>query len=396
MHVRRLQLTNYRNYPTLDLSLAPGSLLFLGDNAQGRSNLLEAAYVLAAGRSPRAGSDAELIARGVETGAQPFARLQASVERRDGAIELETIIAGPPSATEAPSASARAGKRFRVNGIPRRAADFVGQLRAVLFTADDLEIVSGSPGARRAFLDAALSQLDRGYHGALQRYGRIMQQRNASLRRIREAIATPDELTLWDESFSREGATLIAARQRAVRRLADLVSVAHRNLSGANEQLDLEYEPQLGDEWRAMLQPDADAEAVQPLFAAALAGQRRREIAAGLTLVGPHRDDVSVRLNGASAASFGSRAQIRTAALAIRLAEAALFVELTHDPPVLLLDDIVSELDERRRRSVLEGIAGFDQVWFSATSAEALPSDFVARSTVYTVSSGAVTPSPSL
>ena len=388
MLVRHLQLTNFRNYQSIDLDLPPGRLLFLGDNAQGKSNLLEAVYLLASGRSVRATNDAEMIGWAAEADTQPFTRLDTSVERRAGAVRLETIVAGPSSL---PGASTRAGKRFRVNGIARRAADFVGQLRAVLFTADDLDIISGPPAGRRQFLDIALSQLDRAYYLSLQRYGRIMQQRNATLRRIKEGVAGPDELSLWDEGFAREGAVLIAARRNAVSHLARLAAASHAQLtSDVPETLELAYEPQLGEEWRNLLPHDATPDNVQPLFAAALASQRRRETGAGISLVGPHRDDLAINLNGVAASSFGSRAQIRTATLALRLAEAALLRAAEDDPPVLLLDDIVSELDERRRASVLAGLAGFDQVWFTATSGSWLPSDFVTGCSVFQVSSGAV------
>jgi DNA replication and repair protein RecF len=388
--VRHLQLTNFRNYPSINLDLPPGRLLFLGDNAQGKSNLLEAVYLLASGRSVRAATDAEMIGWAGEADTQPFTRLDTWVERRAGAVRLETVVAGPSTL---PGASTRAGKRFRVNGIARRAVDFIGQLRAVLFTADDLDIISGPPAGRRQFLDIALSQLDRAYYLSLQRYGRIMQQRNATLRRIKEGVAGPDELSLWDEGFTREGAVLIAARRNAVSHLARLTAASHAQLTGdVPESLDLAYEPQLGDEWRNLLPEGATAENVQPVFAAALASQRRRETAAGISLVGPHRDDLEIKLNGVAASSFGSRAQIRTATLALRLAEAALLRAAEDDPPVLLLDDIVSELDERRRASVLASLAGFDQVWFTATSGSWLPPDFVAGCSVFHVSSGAVTP----
>jgi DNA replication and repair protein RecF len=398
MKLTHLSLAGFRNYRRLELDLPSGNLLFLGDNAQGKSNLLEAAYILASGRSPRASNDSELIGWQTEGGNDAldagsdrlFARFQGFVQRSEGHIQLETIIAGPATM---PTGTGRAGKRFRVNGIPRRAVDFVGQLRAVLFTADDLEIISGPPAARRAYLDAALSQLDRTYHAATQRYARIMQQRNATLRRIREGMAGLDELALWDDTFCREGAIIIAGRQNAVRRLAVIAAEAHTELAGAvNETLAMAYQPQLGgDEWRNLLPAQATAATVQPLFTAALAGQRRRETAAGISLVGPHRDDVSLQLNAVDLAAFGSRAQIRTAALSLRLAEARLFLAESADPPVLLLDDVISELDERRRASVLAGVSGFEQVWFTATNGSWLPPDFLAACRTYQVASGQVT-----
>jgi DNA replication and repair protein RecF len=391
LFVSDLHLTNFRAYRQVDLKPPTGNLLFLGDNAQGKSNLLEAVYLLAAGRSTRAGSDSEVIGWGGESDAQPFTRVQAAVQRTAGPVQLETLIAGAPAVPA--TGGARAGKRYRVNGVPRRGIDFVGCLRAVIFTADDLDIISGPPAARRSFLDGALSQLDRSYLGCLQRYTRIMQQRNASLRRIREGQAGPDELSLWDDGFVREGAAIMAARRDATQRLARLAADAHASLSGeVPEALELVYLPELGDEWRALIPPDATAASLQPLFATALASQRRRETAAGVSLVGPHRDDVAINLNGVSAASFGSRAQVRTAALALRLSEAHLLRSRENDPPVLLLDDIVSELDEKRRASVLAGVSGFDQIWFTASSGSLLPRDFVADCTSYRVASGEITP----
>ncbi len=390
MLVRHLQLTNFRTYQNVSLDLPAGRLLFLGDNAQGKSNLLEAVYLLASGRSVRAGNDAEMLSWDVEVESQPFARLEMAVQRRAGEVRLETIVVGP--ATTPGAGATRAGKRFRVNGMGRRAVDFIGQLRAVLFTADDLEIVSGPPSGRRQFLDSALAQLDRAYYTAVRRYARIMQQRNATLRRIREGIAGPDELSLWDDTFSREGAVIIAARQNAVARLAMLAGRSHADLSGeAPETLEIAYEPQLGDEWRGLVPQEATLENTQPIFAAALASHRRRETGAGISLVGPHRDELSIKLNGASASAYGSRAQIRTTALALRLAEAELLRAAEDDPPILLLDDIVSELDERRRASVLAVLAGFDQVWFTATGGSWLPEQFVREAAVFDVASGGVT-----
>jgi len=393
VHLRRLQLTNFRNYRDVDLTLAPGRLLFAGDNAQGKSNLLEAVHMLSSSKSVRASTDVEMIGWALdESGDQPFARLQADVERKGQDVQLEALVVG--QATRLNEASTRAGKRFRVNSIARRAIDFVGQLRSVLFTADDLEIISGAPSVRRAYLDTALSQLDRAYYGAMQRYTRILQQRNASLKRIREGLGGPDELLLWDDSYVNEGSQLIAARQARLRRLAELATESQRDLSGsANESLSVTYEPQLGDEWKRLLTPDAPLTAVRQLFSTALTSQRRRDIAAGLSLVGPHRDDFSILLNGVSAASFGSRAQIRTAALSLRLAEAHLLAGDNSDPPVLLLDDIVSELDEGRRAAVLSSVEGFDQVWFTSTNIAWLPADFVATCRVFEVRSGAVAPS---
>lgn len=386
MYLRRLQLTNFRNYHSLDLPAPSGNLVFIGDNAQGKSNLLEAVYLLATARPVRTSTDAELIGWQAEAEPQPVARALASVERRAGPLQVEAIIAGPQPG-ELHRAS-RAGKRLRVNGIARRGADFVGLLRAVLFTADDLSIITGSPSERRRFLDSMLSQLDRRYYAANQRYARILQQRNAALKRIRENQAGLDELIFWDDSLVKEGATMVEARLRACATLAPVAADYHRELSGeAGESLELEYQPRLAE--GETLAP-AGLDAVSGALSAAIQMSRRRELAAGMSLVGPHRDELLFRIGGVSAAAFGSRAQVRTAALALRLAEARLFQQDLGDPPVLLLDDIISELDESRRRSVLASIADFDQVWFTATDAAAFGPAFLQAATVFRVVRGSL------
>ena len=385
MYLRRLQLSGFRNYLDLDLTLPTGNLLFIGANAQGKSNLLEAVYLLASGRSVRASADIELIGWQVEAEPQPVARVFGSVERRAGPIRLEAIVAG---ASPGP-VPARAGKRLRVNGIPRRGADFVGQLRAVQFTAEDMATITGSPSERRRFLDSMLSQLDRRYYAASRRYARILQQRNAGLKRIRDGQGAVQELAFWDESLVREGAVVVDARARACAKLAPLAASYHRELSGdAMEDLEVAYRPRLAGDERLRLESPASAEDFAAMLTGGMHLMRRREIAAGMSLIGPHRDEVEFSINGVSAASYGSRAQVRTATLALRLAEARLLEQDLADPPVLLLDDIVSELDERRRRSVLASIADFDQVWFTATDTHGFDAAFLETATVYRVEAG--------
>jgi DNA replication and repair protein RecF len=392
LHLRRLQLKSFRNYIDLDLALPDGNLVFLGDNAQGKSNLLEAVYLLATARAVRASNDGELISLQAEREPQPVARVVGSVERREGPVQLEAVIAGSPAAPTA-GQGARAGKRLRVNGIPRRGADFVGILRAVLFTADDLAMVTGAPSERRRFLDAMLTQLDRRYYAASQRYARILQQRNATLKRIKDGLGGADELGFWDDSLVNEGSVIVEARLRATRTLSPLAAEFHQRLSGeAGEALEVEYRPRLAHEARPLPAMLSSLEAISAALRSGLHSQRRHEIAAGQSLAGPHRDEMMIRINGASAASFGSRAQVRTATLALRLAQGRLFQQDSGDPPLVLLDDIVSELDERRRRSVLAGIADFDQVWFTATDTQGFEPSFLETANVYRVSAGSVLP----
>lgn len=389
MHVSHLQLRNFRNYRDLDFRAEPGALLFVGDNAQGKSNLLEALYLLATARSVRASADIEMIGWEGEKEPQPVARVAATVERRSGSVQLETAVVGP--APSLAGQSTRAGKRFRVNGIARRAVDLIGNLRAVLFTADDMAVVNGTPSDRRRFVDLAITQLDRQYYAASQRYSRILQQRNAGLKRVKEGLGSLEEMAFWDESLVKEGAAIVSYRLRYLGQLTELSRAAHAELAAeAAERLELRYEPRLEGDCRG-LGRETSVEEVTALLRASLRALQRREVAAGMSLAGPHRDELAIEINGVAAASFGSRAQIRTATLALKLAEARLLRADDGDPPVLLLDDIVSELDEKRRRSVLAGLRDFAQVWLTATDTSGIPASFLAETRLLHVRDGQLT-----
>ncbi len=398
MRVRSLSLTNFRNYRHLELSLPGGALLFVGENAQGKSNLLEALYLLATTRSVRATSDGELIHQGAVEGEAPVARLAASVERRSGTVELEIAIVGQTRGVAAASAggqgaSARAPaalKRLRVNKAVRRASDMVGQLAAVIFTSQDIEVVGGPPVLRRRFLDITLSQIDREYLRALQRYQRTMTQRNALLRRLQEGAAHPDELAFWDGEQAKEGGRIVAGRASAVVELASLAAEAHRALTDGREELALTYQPQLGSGWDGARAASAGADELSAALVEALAANRRRDVAAGVSLLGPHRDDLLFLLDGQPAAAFASRGQQRTAALALRLAEARFLLARSGERPVLLLDDVLSELDEKRRRCVEGAADGFDQVLITSTEADSLDRQSWSQAPVYRVQDGRI------
>lgn len=400
MRVRSLSLTNFRNYRQLELSLPGGALLFVGENAQGKSNLLEALYLLATTRSTRASSDGELIHQGAGEAEPPVARLVASVERRSGLVELEIAIVGqmrgvPGAPTGGQGASGRgptALKRLRVNGVVRRASDVVGQLAAVLFTSQDIDLVGGPPVLRRRFLDITLSQIDRDYLRALQRYQKTMTQRNALLRRVQEGAAHPDELAFWDGEQAQEGGRIVAERARAVGELASLAAEAHRALTEGREELGLTYEPQLGSGWDGARAASADAAELSTALLEALAANRRRDVAAGVSLVGPHRDDLLFVLDGQPAAAFASRGQQRTAALALRLAEARFLLARSGEHPVLLLDDVLSELDEARRRCVRGAADGFDQVLVTSAEADSFDRQSWSQAALYCVKGGRIEP----
>ncbi len=385
MRVTRLTLDNFRNYRRLELDLPAGLLLFLGENAQGKTNLLEAVHLLSTVRSPRTASDSDLINWDAES--PPVARVVGEAERLAGPVRVEMAIRGADD-TASPG-SARAGKRLRVNGAPKRAAQVVGQISSVFFTPQDLDLIGGPPALRRRYLDITLSQIGSRYLTALQEYARVMLQRNALLRRLREGLARADELSFWESRMAESGAHIVRARAESTRSLAALAAEAHVALSGEREELRLVYEPRLRRNWTADDLLNKSEGELAAAFIDTLSRSRPQEIAAGASLWGPHRDDLLFLLDGRPAAAFASRAQRRTAALALRLAEARFLLASTGDRPILLLDDVLSEMDETRRRGVLDAVAGFDQVWITSAEEEyargALPD---AR--VFTVRAGEV------
>jgi DNA replication and repair protein RecF len=294
-------------------------------------------------------------------------------------------------------------KGLRVNGIKRSAIDFVGNLNVVFFEADDLEIIHGSPGRRRRYLDILISQSDPAYLKALQRYGQVVSQRNQLLRRVRDGVAEGNELTFWDERLAYEGARVTDSRRRAVDGLNEHAVPAHSDLTDGDE-LKLEYRPRItassGAIWgatsgtRAKNVPDVssmNAETIEHEISRALSTVRRREIAQGVSVVGPHRDDLGIFLNGKPAGQFASRGQSRTVALSLKLAEAIFVTRSTGRTPVLALDDVLSELDLERRRRVLEAASKHEQVLLTATEPGVVPHDFLDKAGIYTVMNGRVT-----
>ena len=384
MKLGRLQLVNFRNFRRLDLSFGPGSHLLVGENAQGKTNLLEAVYLLSTLRAFRAENDAQLVNHDARAEGFPAARVAAEVDTAGGPLRLEVVVA----LRDGPSGSL-ATKAVRVNGVPRRLSEAVGLFLAVLFTVQDLELLEGPPALRRRYLDTLLGQVDRGYLLARQRLEKVLLQRNHLLRRIREGVARRDELQFWDEVLAQDAASIVWARAKAVSELAGLAARAHEDLAGG-DSLGIAYRPRLGVQGM-----DALGQSVEALATAFLDDLKRglaQDIAAGATTIGPHRDDLEFLLGGQPAAGYASRAQQRTIALALRLAEASLLRERRGEAPVLLLDDVLSEMDAGRRRRVMGAVAGYEQVLVTAADLDAFPPHFLARARLYHVANGQVVP----
>jgi len=369
-----VSLFDFRNYAELDLALERSTTVFFGGNAQGKTNLLEAVALCALTRSPRTQQATEMVRFG-----QQAARVTCAVQTDLGLKELEVRISLSPGST-----AARASRRFTVNGIPRRSSDMIGSLRVVLFWPDDLQLVKGPGDGRRRFLNTLLSQIDPAQAVELTRYGHLLEQRNALLRAIREGRQLAGGLDVWTTALAESGAAIMIERQRRLLELQPIAAAFHRELSDDRERLELRYRPagaQVGE---------APLELVAEQLKAAMREARDEEIGRGQTAVGPQRDDVEVWLDDHEARLFASQGQQRSAVLSLKLAELHYLAEVTGEQPVLLLDDVMSELDPARRERLLAALEPGPQALITAADLNDLPKSILERAAVFQVDQGGI------
>ncbi|HET9346562.1 MAG TPA: DNA replication/repair protein RecF [Candidatus Limnocylindrales bacterium] len=359
-----ITLQDLRGYGAADLAFRDGPHLVVGPNAAGKTSLLEAIVLLSWGRSHRTSTDAELIRWGSDV---------ARVEGRTGPETIEVALA------RSGVGGAGARKRIRVNGVPRRAPALVGLLRTVLFAPEEMLLVVGSPGLRRAAIDQLAAQRSPAYPRDLAAYTRTLQQRNSLLRAIREEQATRDQLRFWDGAFLDSGAAIVEARLRLLGDLAAPLASAHAEIApeeAAGTGLAIRY---------ATNAPALPGESTRDALARRLVETAEKEVWNGSTLIGPHRDDVVFELGGRDLAGFASRGQQRTAILAFKLAELDLLTAQDGRPPLLLLDDVFSELDPERRSHLVRRIAELPQSFVTTTTLADLDPGLVAAATPWEV-----------
>ena len=357
MRLRRLRLRNHRNYSQLDLSPGPDVNVFIGANGQGKTNLLEAVAMLALSSSPRVRREVELVGP-----VGPESRIEAEVEAGTSRREISIAI---------DLEGERTRRTIEVDGARRRALDLPGHFRVVLFWPDDLGLVKSGPELRRRFLNQMLVQVEPGYARAISRLRRVLEQRNSLLKRIAAGEGGEDTLDAWNQELVQVGAEIALARARAVRELEPEAARCHAEIAGG-ERLEIAYEGP----------PENLAEAVN--------NSLPEDLRRGWTSVGPHRDDLRVTLGGQDARSYGSQGQQRTAVVSMKLAEAELVERRTRERPVLLLDDVLSELDGERRAALLGHVAQGGQVIVTSVEAGPFPPELIARSMVWTVTEGTI------
>ena len=373
MQVSRLELTDFRNYERLEFTPGTGLNVLVGPNAQGKTNVLEALYALATTKSHRTSRDTELVRFGA-----PLARVSAEVQKLgDISNDLELAIGAGGVGTS--------GKLVKLGGSKQpRLTDLLGHLNAVLFASTDLDIVRGEPDERRRFLNYEISQLSPRYALALAAYRKALEGRNRLLKDFKHGQGDVASLEAWTGPVIEHGAKLIERRQAWLTRLTALAAPIHESLTGGLETLEVVYQASF---------PLTEASTVEA-FAAALKNVRREETARGVTTLGPQRDDLTFRIGPPGgtlldARTYGSQGQQRTVALALRLAERQLIEETVGEPPIVLLDDVLSDLDEARRNQIFAlSLTGGGQTFLTTTDLGPIPLDAVRNARVVTVRQG--------
>ncbi|MDD6571810.1 MAG: DNA replication/repair protein RecF [Thermoflexaceae bacterium] len=324
MKINSLDLKNFRNYDILNISFDEETNIIYGDNAQGKTNILEAIYVAATTKSHRGSKDREMIAFHEEE-----SHIKAIVQKKETSYRIDMHL------------KKNKPKGIAINGVPiRRASELFGIINIVFFSPEDLNIIKDGPAARRRFIDMELSQIDKIYLNDISNYNRILIQRNKLLKEIGFRDDVKDTLDVWDMQLNNFGLRIIERRKTFIKDLNEIINGIHHNLSGGKENLVIEYEPNVDS---------SDFE--RQIFLS-----RERDIKTKMTNIGPHKDDICFKINGNDVRKYGSQGQQRTAALSLKLSEISLVKRVIHDNPILLLDDVLSELDSNRQNYLLNSI----------------------------------------
>lgn len=376
MYLKSLRLRSFRNYVDRQIEFKAQKTILVGNNAQGKSNLLEAVELLASLKSHRTSRDRELVLDSATVG-----QIEATVERAYGTSELKVVFR-------------KQGRRtVAVNQENlRRQLDFLGVLNAVQFSSLDLDLVRGAPDARRSWLDGLLIQLEPVYASILQQYNQVLKQRNALLKKIRqvrqeneaiELTTFEPQLKLWDEQLAEAGSRVARRRARVIARLAPIAEFWHKRISGETENLEVNYLPNV--KWL-----EDDPVIVQQAFLAKIKERRMVEQYQGKTMVGTHRDEIELGINQTPARYYGSQGQQRTLVLALKLAELKLIEEVVGEPPLLLLDDVLAELDPNRQKQLLEVIGDRFQTIITTTHIDTFNHDWIKNSQILAVEAGKI------
>lgn len=370
MYIDSLQLRNFRNYQSLELKLHPRINLFVGNNAQGKTNVLEAIYLLATTKSFRATKEAEMIKYNEQS-----CLIKGRVQR-EACHTLEIVL------------HSESAKIIKFNRKVLTPSDFVGNFNVVLFTPEDLYLIKGSPAARRRFLDIEISQVNATYRSLLAKYQKILQQRNVLLKKLSFGGGDLKVLEVWDDQLIDIGSRIMVKRSETIHKLGLLSRLMHRKLSDGQEELNLRYSPfYLTDD---VVEDELDLQQIKSEFQSALKQSKQVELKRGYSLVGPQRDDLRFMINNMDARIYGSQGQQRTAVLACRLAELEYMKSETGDYPAILLDDVMSELDDYRKIFLLQLLQFNVQTIITTTDSANFGSDLLQDCAYFHVNQGQI------
>jgi DNA replication and repair protein RecF len=398
MQLTHLSLTNFRNFTRLDIDVPGGTIMLVGDNAQGKTSLLEAIYFLATLSSFHTSSDKQLINFIEARQNLAVGRIVADFARGAESHHLEVRIIQEPNGQ---NGNTHLRKEVLFDGVKRKAGEVISNFNAVLFLPQMMGVIEGGPEERRRYLNLALAQVITHYQGALAEYNKALVQRNALLKQLYERRGDNSQLDYWDDQIATYGAQLIHARIRAVQDLEKLATRTHRELTHAKEVLRLSYQPaydplpQAPGQIALPLEAAVDRagfsqEQIRKGFLECLQRLRLEEIVRGVTTIGPHRDELRLLANGVDLGTYGSRGQARSAILALKIAEVAWMHAKSGHWPVLLLDEVLAELDTQRRFDLLQRLDQAEQVLLSTTDLDLFAPEFVQKAAVWRVAGGRV------
>ena len=407
MYLKHLSLTNFRNFARLDVDLPRRVVLLVGRNAQGKTSILEAIYFLAAFASFQTHADRQLVNfHEVKKDQLTVTRLVADYQRGRKSHHLEARLILEPTGV---LNGQRLRKEVLLDGVKKPVNEVIGRFNAVIFVPQMSQIIEGAPEDRRRYLNLALAQAVPAYARVSNDYNQALSQRNALLKALNERGAilslskggNGDQLEVWDEALTRLGAQIILWRIQAIQEIDRLASHVHHELTHGTEVLHVAYEPsyeplpsqegQLGLKLRTKVDRSAlKLDEIQNGFRQALVRARNEEIARGVTTIGPHRDELRFFANGVDLGDYGSRGQVRTTLLGLKLAEVSWMKERTGEWHVILLDEVMAELDLQRRADLLKYVGESEQVLFTATDLNMFTHDFVENAEVWKVEDGKV------
>ena len=330
MFLSNIKLKNFRNYADFSHTFKQNVLFLVGPNGAGKTNFLESLNVLSLSKSFRARREGELVKF-----AEQFTRIEGKVKLAKSEVELALVVTKQGNT---------ATKTIQINKKPARAIDLIGKMTTVLFAPDDLNLVFASPANRRRYLDVTICQIDPAYCRVLNEYKQVLQSRNRLLLEIREGQAKVDELDFWDKKLQESGLKITTARQALTEFYNDRLAKIYANIDSGQENLQIQYKPNIKPNGKSFSKE----------FSAQLSAKQDLEIQQARSLVGPHRDDFGLKLDGRNIASYGSRGEVRSAIIALKLSELEFFEQKLDERPILLLDDIFSELDKHRRHRLTE------------------------------------------